>query len=57
MGALLSRVAFSQDSVPAPPGVELVKFHASFANRAAVTETVALVREEGKLKVVGIYVE
>ncbi len=58
MGALISRTALSQDSVPAPPaGVELVKFRASFANRAAVTETVALVREEGKLKVVGIYVE
>ncbi len=58
MGALVSRTAFSQDSVPAPPaGVELVKFRASFANRTAVTETVALVQEEGKLKVVGIYVE
>ncbi len=58
MGALVSRTAFSADSVPAPPaGVELVKFRSSFANRAALTETVALVREEGKLKVVGIYVE
>ncbi|MES2904234.1 MAG: DUF4019 domain-containing protein [Pseudomonadota bacterium] len=58
MGALVSRIAFSQDSVPAPPaGVELVKFRASFANRPAVTETVALVREDGRLKVVGIYVE
>lgn len=58
MGALISRIAFSQESVPAPPaGVELVKFRASFANRADVTETVALVREDGKLKVVGIYVD
>ncbi len=58
MGALVSRTAFSQDSVPAPPaGVELVKFRSSFVNRSALTETVALVREEGKLKVVGIYVE
>ncbi len=57
MGALVSRTAMSVDSVPAPPGVELVKFRSSFANRNAVTETVALVREEGRLKVVGIYVE
>ena len=58
MGVLISRIAFSQDSVPAPPaGVELVKFRSSFANRPEVTETVALVREEGQLKVVGIYVD
>ena len=58
MGALLSRTALSQESVPAPPaGVEVVKFRASFANKADVLETVSLVREDGKLKVVGIYVD
>lgn len=58
LGALVSRTALSQESVPAPPaGVEVVKFRTSFANRANVIETVSLVREEGKLKVVGIYVD
>ena len=58
MGALISRTALSQESVPAPPaGVEVVKFRASFANKTDVIETVSLVREDGKLKVVGIYVD
>ncbi len=58
MGALISRTALSQESVPAPPdGVEVVKFRSSFANRAEVIEKVSLAREDGKLKVVGIYVD
>lgn len=58
MGALVSRTALSQESIPAPPaGVEVVKFRASFANRADVIETVSLAREESMWKVVGIYVD
>ncbi len=58
MGALLSRTALSQESVPAPPaGVEVVKFRASFANRADVIETVSLAREGAQWRVVGIYVD
>lgn len=58
MGALISRTALSQDSVPAPPdGVEVVKFRTSFANKADVVETVSLVREGSAWKVVGIYVD
>ncbi|MEO8141802.1 MAG: DUF4019 domain-containing protein [Sphingomicrobium sp.] len=58
LGALISRTALSQESVPAPPaGVEVVKFRTSFANRADVIETVSLVREGSSWKVVGIYVD
>lgn len=58
MGALISRTALSQESVPAPPaGVEVVKFRTSFANKANVIETVSLAREGGDWKVVGIYVD
>ena len=58
LGALVSRTALSQESVPAPPaGVEVVKFRTSFANRADVVETVSLAREGSDWKVVGIYVD
>ena len=58
MGALISRTALSQESVPAPPaGVEVVKFRTSFANRADVIETVSLAREGSEWRVVGIYVD
>lgn len=58
MGALISRIALSQESVPAPPaGVEVVKFRTSFANKADVVETVSLARESSEWRVVGIYVD
>ena len=58
LGALISRAALSQDSVPAPPaGVEVIKFRTSFANKGDVIETVSLVREGADWKVVGIYVD
>ena len=58
MGALISRTALSQESVPAPPaGVEVVKFRTSFANKANVIETVSLAREGSAWKVVGIYLD
>lgn len=58
LGAVLSRTALSQESVPAPPaGVEVVKFRTSFANKADVIETVSLAREGSGWKVVGIYLD
>ena len=58
LGALVSRTALSQESVPAPPaGVEVVKFRTSFANKADMVETVSLAREGADWKVVGIYVD
>lgn len=58
LGAVVSRTALSQESVPAPPaGVEVVKFRTSFANRADVVETVSLAPEGSDWKVVGIYVD
>lgn len=58
MGAVISRVAISQDLVPAPPaGVEVVKFRTSFANKPNAVETVSLAREDGAWKVVGIFIE
>ena len=58
LGAVVSRTALSQESVPAPPaGVEVVKFRTSFANKADAIETVTLVREGADWKVVGIYID
>lgn len=54
LGAVVSRTALSQENVPAPPaGVEVVKFRTSFANKAEVTETLTLVREDGAWRVAG----
>lgn len=58
LGAVISRVAISQENVPAPPaGVEVVKFRTKFANKADAVETVSLAREDGVWKVVGIYID
>jgi DNA-binding CsgD family transcriptional regulator len=58
LGAVISRVAISQESVPAPPaGVQVVKFRTSFANKASAVETVSLAWEDGSWKVVGIYID
>ena len=58
LGAMVSRADLSQESVPAPPnGYEMVKFRTSFANRAAVVETVTLVREGQAWRVVGYWID
>ena len=58
VGAVLSRTAISQDSVPAPAaGYEMVKFRSSFANRPNAVETLTLVREEQDWKVAGYYID
>lgn len=57
LGAVLSRSASSQESIPAPPnGYELIKFRTSFANLAEATETVTLERESGEWRVVGYWI-
>jgi len=54
LGAVISRTANAEESVPAPPyGYEMVKFHTSFANKPDTTETVTLSREGGSWRVVG----
>jgi DNA-binding CsgD family transcriptional regulator len=58
LGAVISRVAISQDRVPAPPhGVQVIKFRTSFANKGDAVERVSLAREDGSWKVVGIYID
>lgn len=58
LGAVISRIPMSQESIPAPPaGVEVIKFRTSFANRANAIETVSLAREGAEWKVVGIYID
>lgn len=58
LGALVSRTALSEESIPAPPaGLAMVKFRTSFANRAGVTETLTLAREGQAWRVVGVYID
>lgn len=58
LGAMVSRADLSRESVPAPPnGLEMVKFRTSFANRAAVTETLTLAREGQAWRVVGYWID
>lgn len=57
LGAVTSRVAISQERVPAPPaGVYVVKFRTSFVNKADAVETVSLAREAGVWRVVGVLI-
>lgn len=58
LGKLVSRTLISTDEVPTPPnGSTVIKFRTRFANKAEAVETVALAREEGDWKVVGVYLE
>lgn len=58
LGAVVSRTLVSADEVPTPPnGNYVVKFRTTFANKAEAVETVALNREDGRWKVVGIFIE
>jgi len=57
-GAAKSRTFLSEQYLPAPPyGYEVVKFRASYANKADAVETVTLDREEGVWRVVGATIE
>ncbi len=58
LGTVVTRTLISADEVPTPPdGNTVVKFRTAFANRAEAVETIALKREEGRWKVVGIFIE
>lgn len=57
-GAAKSRTFLSEQYLPAPPyGYEVVKFRASYANKAEAVETVTLNRENGVWHVVGATIE
>ena len=51
-----ARTFTSQEDSPTPQGYQIVKFRTAFANRADAVETVALDREGGRWRVVGVYV-
>lgn len=58
LGTLVSRTLLDQESLPAPPhGYEVVKFRASYANKADAIETISLEFEDGSWRVVGVTIE
>jgi DNA-binding CsgD family transcriptional regulator len=58
LGAVHTRVLESDVLAPTPPtGNRVVRFRTDFANKPAVIETLALVREDGDWKVVGYYID
>jgi DNA-binding CsgD family transcriptional regulator len=58
LGPVRSRTLVGEQDTPAPPGgYRTVSFRTDFANRQGATETVALDREGGAWKVVGVYIE
>lgn len=58
LGAVLSRQFISEEFVPAPPyGYRNVRFKTSFANKPDAIETVSLVHEDERWKVVGYIIE
>lgn len=55
LGAMISRSFVSEEDIPAPPsGCEVVKFRTSFAAKPDAIETVALDREHGRWRVIGV---
>jgi DNA-binding CsgD family transcriptional regulator len=58
LGRVVSRVALSEESIPAPPnGYQLVRFRTAFAAKPDATETLSLARQDGAWKVAGYYIE
>lgn len=58
LGRPEKRTAIAFENVPVPPdGAVLVRFRTDFTERDGAVETLTLRREEGRLKVVGYYVE
>lgn len=58
MGALVSRTLLSDDEIPTPPaGSHAVKFRTDYAGKPGAIETLSMVNEGGRWKVVGIYVD
>ena len=58
LGSVRSRNFKSQEFVPAPPmGYEMVKFHTNFASKPNTTETLTLVSEGNRFRVVGYWID
>jgi DNA-binding CsgD family transcriptional regulator len=58
LGAVISRSFLSEQNLPAPPyGYEVVKFRASYTNKANAVETVTLEREGDAWRIVGMIIE
>ena len=58
LGAVISRSFLSEQNLPAPPyGYEVVKFRASYTNKANAVETVTLEREGDAWRIVGVIIE
>jgi DNA-binding CsgD family transcriptional regulator len=58
LGRVISRQLIDDIDAPTPPnGNHVVRFRARFANKPEAIETVALTREDGQWRVVGVYLE
>jgi DNA-binding CsgD family transcriptional regulator len=58
LGPALSRALLADVATPTPPdGARTVRFRASFADNRSAIETLSLKREDGRWRVVGIYVD
>ncbi len=58
LGRVISRQLIDDIDTPTPPnGNHVVRFRARFANKPDAIETVALKREDGQWRVVGVYLE
>ena len=56
LGSVTKREAIAFQTVASPEKYEVVQFRTDFINRKGVIESVTLQREEGKLRVVGYYI-
>ena len=57
LGKAVSRQLLSVEQLPTPQLYHVAKYRTDFANRAGMTETVTLMREDGEWRIVGIFVE
>lgn len=58
LGGVVKRIFGSQEDVPAPPhGYRMIKFRTSFQNKSNATETLSLVREGARWRVVGYIID
>lgn len=58
LGAPVTRTAIAFEHLPVPPaGAQLVRFRTDFAARAGAVETLSLQMEQGRLKVVGYFID
>jgi DNA-binding CsgD family transcriptional regulator len=58
LGRVISRLLIDDIDAPTPPnGNHVVRFRTRFTNKPQAIETVALTREDGQWRVVGVYLE